>query len=66
MQFLKLFIYSFLSALGLCRCAWAFSSRTEWGYSSSRCVGFSCGVFSHCGAQALGHVGLSSCGAWAQ
>ena len=25
-----------------------------------------CGVFSCCGAQALGHVGFSSCGAWAQ
>ena len=26
-----LFIYSFLAALGLCCCAWAFSSCSEWG-----------------------------------
>ena len=40
------------------------------GYSSLRCAGFSCGVFSCCGARALGARasvvvarGLSSCGA---
>ena len=25
--------YFILAALGLCRCAWAFSSCSEWGYS---------------------------------
>ena len=35
-------IYLFiLSALGLCCCAWAFSSCIKWGYSSLWCVGFS-------------------------
>ena len=28
---IKLFIYLFLAALGLCRCAWAFSSCGELG-----------------------------------
>ena len=29
--FLNKFIYLFLAALGLCCCAWAFSSCGEWG-----------------------------------
>ena len=28
---INLFIYVFLAALGLCCCAWAFSSCSEWG-----------------------------------
>ena len=74
-SFLKkfyLFIYLFLAALGLCCCAWAFSSCGELGllcvavHGASRCSGFS-----RCGAQALGvrtsvvvARGLSSCGLW--
>ena len=42
----KILFYLFLAALGLCCCAWAFSSC---GVRASHCSGFSC-----CGAQALG------------
>ena len=35
-----LFIYLFLAALGLRCCMQAFSSFSEWGYSSLWCVGF--------------------------
>ena len=44
-----------MAALGLCCCAWAFSSCSEWGLllgcgvRASHCSGFSC-----CGARALG------------
>ena len=58
------FIYLFLAVLGLCCCAWAFSSC---GKRASHCSGFSC-----CRARALGMRasvvvarGLSSCGLWA-
>ena len=65
--FIKLFIYLFLAALGLHRCALAFSSCGVW---ASHCGGFSyCGGFSCCRAQALVAqasvvvaCGLSSCG----
>ena len=71
---INLFIYYLsLAALGLCCCAWAFSSCGEWGLlfvvvrGASHCGGFSC-----CGAQALGARAsvvvarrLSSCGSWA-
>ena len=69
------FIYLFLATLGLCCCARAFSSCSEWGYSSLRCTGFSlrwlhllqsmgsrCTGFSSCGSRAL-ELRLSSCGA---
>ena len=60
-------LFIFLAALGLCCCAWAFSSCCELGATlrcsawASHCSGFSC-----CGAQALEHAGFSSCGTWAQ
>ena len=50
-------MYLFLTVLGLCYCAWAFSCCGEWGLLSScsaqagHCCGFSC-----CRAQALGCV----------
>ena len=50
----KIFIYLFLSALGLHCCAWAFSSCSEGGYFSLWCTGFHCGGFSCCGSWALG------------
>ena len=53
-----------LAALGLRCCMQAFSTCREWGLISScgaqapHCNGFCCG------AQALGHLGFSSCCAW--
>ena len=50
--------------LGLCCCAWTFSSCSEQGLLSScsswasHCTDFSC-----CGARAPGHTDFSSCGA---
>ena len=38
---LYLFIYLFLAVLGLLFCAWAFSSCSSGGHSSSRCAGLS-------------------------
>ena len=74
-SFLKiLFVYLFLAALGLCCCAWAFSSCSEsgWGYSSLRCTGFSLRwllLLWSTGSRHTGSVvvvrGLSSCGSWA-
>jgi len=43
-----------LAALGLCCCAWAFSSCGEQGLSSSQWAGSHCGGFSCCKAQAVG------------
>ena len=37
---INLFIYSFLAALGLCCCAWDFTSCSEQGYSSLWYTGF--------------------------
>ena len=71
------FIYLFLAVLGLCCCAWAFSSCGEQGYSLLPCAGFSlqwllllqstgsrCVGFSRCGTQASVVVacGLQSAG----
>ena len=43
--------------------ALAFSTCSEWGYSSSWCSGFSLRwLLSCCGAWAVEHMGFSSCG----
>ena len=59
-----------MAALGLCCCAWAFSSSGKRGLLII--VGLLTAVASRCGARALGAQasvvvarGLSSCGAWA-
>ena len=60
--FFNLLIFFFLAALGLCCCAWAFSSGREWGLLSSCGVGAShCSGSSCLGTRAL-EYGLSSCG----
>ena len=61
-------IYLFLAALGLCCCAWAFSSCGEvsGGYSSLHCMGFSLLWLLFVAEQGSRHVGFSSCGTWAQ
>ena len=47
--------YLFLVVLGLCCCAWAFSSCGKWGLISSYSVRTShCNGFSYCKAQELG------------
>ena len=53
--------------LGLRCCAWAFSSHGEWGllFIAVRMLSHCGGSFSCCEAQALEHVGFSSCGTWA-
>ena len=54
-----------MAALGLCCCAWAFSSCGKWGLLSSCDVLAShCSGFSYCRAQALELVAhrLSACG----
>ena len=65
-------MYLFLAALGLCCCMQAFSSCSEWGYSSLQCASLSFRGFSCCGAQILGTwasvfvaQGLNRCSAWA-
>ena len=59
--FKNVFIYLFLTVLGLCCCAWIFSSCSDWGLLSSCVVGASYyGGFTCCRVQALGH--LSSIG----
>ena len=61
----SIFISLFLAVLGL-HCCSVFSSRGERGLLSSRSACTShCHDFSYCTAQALGHVGFSSCGSWA-
>ena len=53
--FLVVLFYSFLVVLGLCCCAWAFSSCGKWGLLSSDSVKAShCSGFSYCKAQELG------------
>ena len=71
-SFLNVFIYLFLTALGLCCCTWAFSSCGEQGLLFIVVLGLLVAVASHCGAWALGTQasvvvarGLSSCGSWA-
>ena len=68
--FFKIHLFIFTAVLGLCSCAWAFSSCGKQRLLSSCCVEAShfCG-FSCCRAQALGTwgsvvtvCGLSSCG----
>ena len=51
----------------LCCCAWVFSSCRKRGLLSD-CTGWAslCGGFSCRRALALGHMGFSSCSAWAQ
>ena len=63
------FIYLFLAVLGLCCCAWAFSSYGERGLLFVAVCELLITVASHCGARALGArasvvaaCGLSSCG----
>ena len=64
--------FNFLKFIDFCLCGVsfavrAFSSCGQWrllsscGAQASRCRGFFC-----CRAQALGRLGFSSCGAWAQ
>ena len=61
-----LFIYLFLTVLGLHCCTQAFFICREWdllstcGGRTSHCSDFSCWV-----THALGHAGFSSCGLWA-
>ena len=54
-QGLCFILFIILTALGLCCCAWAFSSCSERG-TSLRCGAWAslCGGFSCCGAWALG------------
>ena len=60
-------IYLYIVVLGLHYCEWAFSSQGERRLLSSHGVWASrCSGFSRCGAPALGHVGVSSCGTWDQ
>ena len=54
---LKKCLYLFMTVLGLCYCAWTFSSCSEWGATPLGCTGFSCGVW------AL-ECRLRSCGTW--
>ena len=63
-----IFIYQFVfGSAGSSLLHELFSSCGEQGPLSSCDVWASrCGGFSCCGAQALGHAGLSSCGMWAQ
>ena len=63
--FLNLFIYLFLAALGLCCCVRAFSSCSERGYSSLRCVGFSLRWLLLLLSMGPRRAGFSSCGAQA-
>ena len=57
-----IFIYLFLTVLGLHCCTWAFSTCREWDLLST------CGARTYCNdlscwvTQALGHAGFSSCG----
>ena len=71
-KLIYLFIYLFLAALGLCFCAWAFSSCGERGLVFVVVRGLLTAVTSRCGAWVLGAWAsvvaahrLSSCGSWA-
>ena len=66
--FLKnLFIYLFLAALGLCCCAWAFSSCSEQGLLFPvRCTGFSLRWLLLLRSTGSRYAGFSSCGTRAQ
>ena len=53
----------YLVVLGFHCCPQAFSSCSKWRLLSGCCARAShCSGFSHCRAQALGHVGFSGCG----
>ena len=64
-------VYMYLVVLGLCCCAWPFSSCGERGLLFLVVLGFLIVVasFPCCGAQALGtwlhQLWLGSCGSWA-
>ena len=60
------FIYLFLAALGLCCCAWAFSSCDEWGLLFIAMHGLLIAVASLVAEHGLQARGLSSCGTQAQ
>ena len=60
-----LFIYLFLAALGLCCCAWAFSSCGEWELLFVEGVGFSLRWLLLLQSTGSRRAGFSSCGAWA-
>ena len=51
------FVCLFMTVLGFCCCTWTFSICGEWGLLSSGSA-----QASHCRAQAIGNVGISSCG----
>ena len=61
-----LFIYLFLSALGLRCCARAFSSCSEQGYSSLWCTGFLLQWLLLLWSTGSRRAGSSSCGTRAQ
>ena len=55
-----------MAVLGLRFCARAFSSCSEWGYSSLQCTGFSLQWFPLLWSMGSRRTGVSSCGMWAQ
>ena len=61
-----LFIYLFLTALGLRCCTWAFSSCGERGYSLLQCTDFSLWWLFLLRSTGSWSVGFSSCGTQAQ
>ena len=62
---LNLIIYFILSVIGTLLCLGAFSSCSKWDLLSNCSAWASCNGFSCCRAWALGHAGVSSCGAQA-
>ena len=63
-SFYFLIIYLFLAALGLHCCVGFSLQQVEISLHCSEQASY-CGGFSYCGAQALGHMGFSSCVSWA-
>ena len=59
-------LFVFLAALGLCHCAWAFSSCSEWGLLFVAVCGLLLAVASLVVEHRLQVHGLSSCGSRAQ
>ena len=67
LNFFNNFIHLFMVVLGLCWCSLAVSSCGEWGPLFVVMHGLLIAMASPCcGAQALGHMGFSSCSTWAQ
>ena len=64
--FFNKFIYLFFGVLGLCYCAWAFSSCGEQGLLSLWCAGFSLQWLLLLRSMDSRRAGFSSCGTWAQ